>query len=149
MAESNNPGGTTFTAPQHRFFSCSKPLARCARHLPELIQTVNQIAAGGGASWAKNLLRGLTCTKLLLLGMTADLAQNATELTRFFDVEGMDIAQINEKVYSFSQQVDVLFDQGQCFQLWTCWNQSKLFRFMIVKPEHWGALSSTALNALL
>ena len=114
---------TTQEAPheraQQRFCSFSKPLARCALDLPELIQTVNRIAAGGGASWAKSWLRGLTCTKLLLLGMTADLAQDAIELTRFFDVEGLDIAQINEKVYLLSQQVDVLFDQSQCFQLHT------------------------------
>ena len=127
---SENPRGVTLSAAKHRFCSYSMPLARFILHLPVFIDTINKIAAGG-TSWATQWLEEIQVSELILLSMCADLAQNAIELTRFFDKEDMDVAEMNEKVYYFVQQMEVI-----CLLM--------LFAFASVEVSNWELFAAVA-----
>ena len=96
--------GKTLSAAKHRFCSLSKPLGRFILHLDAVAETLNRIAAMKGteaAQWATNWMDGCTSTSVLSLAMCADMGAAALDLTRFFDSEEMDIAEINCEVAIF------------------------------------------------
>lgn len=96
--------GKTLSAAKHRFCSLSKPLGCFILHLDAVAETLNRIAAMKGteaAQWATNWMDGCTSTSVLSLAMCADMGAAALDLTRFFDSEEMDIAEINCEVAIF------------------------------------------------
>ena len=100
--------GQTLAAAKHRFFSLMKPLGRFILHLDAAAETLNKIAAMKGteaAQWATDWMDGCTSTSVLTLAMRADIGAAAVDLTRFFDSEEMDIAEINSEVAVFMQSL--------------------------------------------
>ena len=99
--------GQTLAAAKHRFCSLSKPLGRFILHLDAAAETLNKIAAmkGTAAQWATDWMDGCTSTSVLTLAMCADIRAAAVDLTRFFDSEEMDIAEINSEVAVFMQSL--------------------------------------------
>lgn len=111
VATSSFPRGQVLAAAKHRFCSLSKPLGRFVLHLDAVITTLNRIAAMKGteaAQWAISWMEGCTSTCLLTLAMCADMAAAALDLTRFFDSEDMDIAEINWEVGVFVDSLEAL-----------------------------------------
>ena len=95
-------------AAKHRFCSLSKPLGRFILHLDAVAETLYKIAAMKGteaAQWATDWMDGCTSTSVLTLAMCADIGAAAVDLTRFFDSEEMDIAEINSEVAVFMQSL--------------------------------------------
>ena len=100
--------GQTLAAAKHRFCSLSKPLGRFILHLDAVAETLNKIAAMKGteaAQWATDWMDGCTSASVLTLAMCADIGAAAVDLTRFFDSEEMDIAEINSEVAVFMQSL--------------------------------------------
>ena len=77
------PVGTVISAAKHRFCQFSKPLARFCLHLAPMLTTINKIAISG-VQWAKQWLKSLAASKLLVLAMMADMSHAAIDLCRFF-----------------------------------------------------------------
>ena len=100
--------GQTLAAAKHRFCSLSKPLGCFILHLDAVAETLNKIAAMKGteaAQWATDWMDGCTSTSVLTLAMRADIGAAAVDLTRFFDSEEMDIAEINSEAAVFMQSL--------------------------------------------
>ena len=95
-------------AAKHRFCFLSKPLGRFILHLDAVAETLYKIAAMKGteaAQWATDWMDGCTSTSVLTLAMRAGIGAAAVDLTRFFDSEEMDIAEINSEAAVFMQSL--------------------------------------------
>ena len=57
------------------------------------------------AQWATDWMDGCTAASVLTLAMCADIGAAAVDLTRFFDSEEIDIAEINSEVVVFMQSL--------------------------------------------
>lgn len=59
-------------------------------HFPNhwLVSAINKIAISG-VQWAKQWLKSLAASKLLVLAMMADMSHAAIDLCRFFDKESI------------------------------------------------------------
>ena len=106
VENSDRKAGQHLSAAKHRFCSYSKPMSRCILHFDCIVHTLNRAVATNGAEWAHTWMSSMSETKFLLLGMMTDLSQSCLELTRFFDSEHMEIAEMNREVHYFDQQLE-------------------------------------------
>ena len=104
IEQSENSRGIVLSAAKHRFASFSQPLKRFCLHLDPFLRTISKVAQSGSA-WATAWIRDTSASKILALGMMADMSHAAIDLCRYCDKETMDIAQMNEKVALFLNEL--------------------------------------------
>ena len=109
IEQSDNSRGIVLSAAKHRFASFSQPLKRFCLHLEPFLQTITKVGQSG-LDWAKNWIRDISASKILALGMMADMSHAAIDLCRYCDKETMDIAQMNEKVALFLNELKAWCD---------------------------------------
>lgn len=125
LCTQHDPNGNMEThnlrAAKHRFESFSMPLNRICRHFHALLSVAIKAAhmrtdkAGTGCA---EFLQWVTTPSALLLGMMADAGDEALCLTRFFDKETVDVAEMNVEVDRFLRRVESMFGSSpQCFIL--------------------------------
>lgn len=102
----------------HRFDSYQKPLARFCLFAAAFFETATWISVHKKSDLkpftaATDFLTWVTAEKLLLLAMCADGADESLMLTRHFDSESHDIAEIHAAAGSYVTRLKFLFVQEQ------------------------------------
>ena len=105
----------------HRFDSYQKPLARFCLFTAAFFETATWISVHKKSDLkpftaATDFLTCVTAEKLLLLAMCADGADESLMLTRHFDSESHDIAEIHAAADSYVTRLKFLFCSGASSQ---------------------------------
>eukprot|EP00959_Pyramimonas_sp_CCMP1952_P100511 2102691-Pyramimonas_sp.AAC.1 len=101
-------------AAKHRFESFQKPLGRTIRLFDLLHRLMVQVANAKRDKQGNRAMEWLTWVSesprhILLVAMLADASDEASALTRFADVESMDVACLADHVLSFLDRSNALF----------------------------------------
>lgn len=101
----------------HRFDSYQKPLARFCLYVSAFFETASWIQVNRQSDkeqfeTANSFLHWVTPSKLLVLAMCADAADESLLLTRHFDSEGHDLAALHAAAESYVTRLKYLFLEG-------------------------------------
>lgn len=106
-------------AAKHRFESFSMPLNRMVRHFVSVVRLAIKVAHERTDKFGDacaEFLAWISNKRALLLGMLADAGDESLCLTRFFDNEQMDVAELNAEVDSYIGRIKALFGENPvCF----------------------------------